>query len=69
LTECNEYATQVLIKQRHAELLEEAHREALLRLVKASKPPRRSLRVTIGTGLIRWGAWLLRERYPSVSAS
>ena len=65
----NDYATQVLIKQRHAALLEEARREAVLRIVRASKAPRRSLRVTIGTGLIRWGAWLLRERYPSVSAS
>ncbi|OLB95437.1 MAG: hypothetical protein AUH30_14980 [Candidatus Rokubacteria bacterium 13_1_40CM_68_15] len=66
--EYNEYATRVLIRQRHAELQEAAHREALVRLAKAGKPQRPALRVALGTRLIRWGAWLLRERYPSASA-
>jgi len=66
--EYNEYAAQVLIRQRHAELMEAAHREALARAAKSARPHRRPFRVALGTGLIRWGAWLLRERYPSPSS-
>jgi hypothetical protein len=58
----NEYTTGVLIKQRHAELMAEARRQALLR---RGGQPRRPLRVTLGTALIRLGAWLLREHYSS----
>ena len=65
--EYNEYAAQVLIRQRHAELMQAAHREALVRAAKSARPQRRPFRVALGTGLIRWGAWLLRERYPSTS--
>ncbi|OLB10701.1 MAG: hypothetical protein AUI04_11730 [Candidatus Rokubacteria bacterium 13_2_20CM_2_64_8] len=65
--EYNEYATQVLIKQRHAELMASAHREAVARAARSERARRRSLRVALGTGLIRWGAWLLRGRYPSTS--
>ena len=62
--EYNEYATQILIKQRHEEMREAAHREALAR---EAAPPRRPLRSALGTALIRWGAWLLREKYPQMS--
>jgi hypothetical protein len=65
----NEYTTSVLIKQRHAELMAEARRQALLR---RRDTPRRPLRVRLGTALIRIGAWLLREEYgasrPTVAA-
>jgi hypothetical protein len=52
----NEFAADILIKQRHAELMAEARRRSLV-------PPRhpRPLRATVGTALIRAGAWLLRE--------
>ncbi len=62
--EYNEYATQILIKQRHEEMRAAAHREALAR---EAGVRRRSLRSTLGTALIRWGAWLLREKYPEIS--
>jgi hypothetical protein len=57
----NDFATHMLIKQRHAELLAEARHRALA-------PPRRTqrLRAAVGTALIRAGAWLLRE--PEVAA-
>jgi hypothetical protein len=58
----NEYTMSVLIKQRHADLLAAARREALLRSL---SPPRRPLRAALGTALIRLGAWLLREQYPT----
>jgi hypothetical protein len=56
----NEYTMSALIKQRHAELVADARRQALLR---HRATARRPLRVRLGTALIRIGAWLLREDY------
>lgn len=56
----NEYAVVSMIKQRHAEMVAEARRDAIIREHTAG---RRVLRVTLGTALIRAGAWLLREEY------
>jgi hypothetical protein len=58
--EYNEYATQILIKQRHEEMRAAAHRAALAR---AAGVRRRPWRAALGTALIRLGAWLLREQY------
>jgi hypothetical protein len=62
----NDYTMSFLIKQRHADLLAAARREALLR---PRDTVRRPLRVTLGTTLIRLGAWLLRGRYPTPGAA
>ena len=58
----NEYTTVALVRERHAEMLEAARRESLLR---GAPRPRRPLRAALGTALIRLGAWLLREQYPA----
>jgi hypothetical protein len=62
----NEYTMGILIKQRHADLMAEARRHALLR---RSGAARRPLRTMLGTALIRLGAWLLREQYPTPKAA
>jgi hypothetical protein len=62
----NEYTMGILIKQRHADLMAEAGRHALLR---RSGTARRPLRTMLGTALIRLGAWLLREQYPTPKAA
>lgn len=56
----NEYATSILIKQHHAELIAEARRDALVRQASVRRRP---WRAALGTALIRLGAWLLREQY------
>jgi hypothetical protein len=61
----NEYATAALIRQRHAEMVAVAHSEALAREARAARRP---LRVTVGTTLIRAGAWLLRREYAAREA-
>jgi len=58
----NEYTTMWLIKQRHAEMMEVARRQALLR---QARPQSGRLRLALGTALIRVGAWLLRREYPA----
>jgi hypothetical protein len=57
----NEFTVHWLIKQRHAELIAEARHRSL-----APSRRARPLRATVGTALIRAGAWLLRE--PEVAA-
>ncbi len=54
----SDYAATLLIKQRHAELIEAARRQALAQRL----PRRRPLRTALGTALIRAGAWLIGER-------
>jgi hypothetical protein len=61
----NEYTMSLLFKQRHADLMAAARRHALLR---RSGIARRGLRMKLGTGLIRLGAWLLHEQYPTPKA-
>ena len=61
----NEYTTAALVRERHAEMIEAARREALRQTVTG---PRRPLRTTLGTALIRLGAWLLREQSPAPAA-
>jgi hypothetical protein len=61
----NEYATIMLVRERHAELVAAARRDALAR---GPSGPRRTFRATLGTVLIRLGAWLLREHYPATAA-
>jgi hypothetical protein len=61
----NEYATIFLVRERHAELVAAARRESLIRGLSG---PRRTVRATLGTVLIRLGAWLLREAYPATAA-
>ena len=59
----NEYTMERLVKERHAELLEAARLEALLR----QAPSRSSaLRLALGTAHLRLGAWLLRRSYSPV---
>ena len=58
--EHNDYATRVLLKQRHDELMAAARKDAMLR---AAGVHRRPLRAALGMALIRVGAWLLREHY------
>jgi hypothetical protein len=53
----NEYALASMLRERHAELLAAARRDALLRAVRP--PGRRALRAWIGEVLIRLGARLL----------
>lgn len=60
----NEYVLTSLIKQRHAEMVAAARRDALRR---AHTPRSRALRVTLGTVLIRAGARLLRDQYAATS--
>ncbi len=56
----SEYAAMALVKERHRQLIAEARGDAILR----ARPPRgRRVRVSLGTALIRVGAWLLREEY------
>ena len=62
----NEYTMSVLIKQRHADLIAAARRDALRH---SRDTLRRPLRVTLGTTLIRLGAWLLRGQYPTPNAA
>jgi hypothetical protein len=58
----NEYLTIWLLRERHAAMLAEARRRAL---AERYGPARGPVRATLGTALIRLGAWLLRE--PRVS--
>lgn len=60
----NEYASETLVRERSRELMAEARR---LHAAGAAAP-RRRLRVTLGTALIRAGAWLLREEAARLSA-
>ena len=62
----NEYAASYMLRERHAELIAAAHREAL---ASQAGRPRRPLRVALGTALIRTGAWLLREHYAAREAT
>jgi hypothetical protein len=57
----NEYTTMWLIKQRHADLLDAARRQAIAERVRPRHNAR--LRRALGTALIRIGAWLLRREY------
>ncbi len=53
-----DYFTALLAEQRLAEIREFAAREALAR---AGRPPRRPLRIVLGTALVRAGHWMLRQ--------
>jgi hypothetical protein len=57
----NEYTTMWLIKQRHADLLDAARRQAIAERVRPRHHGR--VRLVVGTALIRVGAWLLRREY------
>lgn len=61
----NEYAMLMMVRERHADMVAAARRDAL---VKGATRPRRTFRATLGTVLIRLGAWLLREHYPATAA-
>jgi len=61
----NEYAAVEMVRDRHAELLRMAQREHLARRSAA----RRRWRMTVGTTLIRVGAWLLRDEYAAPGAA
>jgi hypothetical protein len=61
----NEYTALMLVRERHAEILAAARRDAL---AKDAIRRRRTLRATLGTVLIRVGARLLREHYPATAA-
>lgn len=56
----NEYIGSWMVRERHAELMAAARRQALISEARRS---RRSLRAMLGTALIRAGAWLLRDHY------
>jgi len=56
----NEYTVMWLIKQRHAEMIESAKRQAL---ADRARHRENRLRLALGTALIRIGAWLLRRQY------
>lgn len=56
----NQYTASWMVRERHAELMAAARRQALIYEARRS---RRSLRATLGTALIRAGAWLLRDHY------
>jgi len=60
----NEYTAMWILKQRHAEMMEAARRQALL---KHAKPQASRLRLALGTVLVRMGAWLLRRQYATGS--
>jgi hypothetical protein len=57
----NEYAALMLVRERHAEMVAAARRDALVR---QSPRRHRTVRAALGTTLIRVGAWLLRGHYP-----
>jgi len=61
----NDYAALMMVRERHAEMIAAARRDALVRRL-----PRRhrTLRAALGTTLIRLGAWLLREHYPATAS-
>jgi hypothetical protein len=61
----NDYAALMMVRERHAEMVEAARRDALAR-----RAPRRhrTVRAALGTTLIRLGAWLLREHYPMTTS-
>lgn len=61
----NEYTALMLVRDRHAEMLAAARRDAL---AKGATRPHRPFRATLGTVLIRLGAWLLREHYPATAS-
>jgi hypothetical protein len=61
----NEYTALMLVRERHAEMVAAARREALL---KEYTRGRRTFRAALGTVLIRVGARLLREHYPAAAA-
>ena len=61
----NEYTALMLVRERHAEMVAAARRNALL---KEHTRGRRTLRAALGTVLIRVGARLLREHYPATAA-
>lgn len=52
------YTSELLVKQRLAALRAQAERE---RLTRVARGPRRPLRITLGTILIRVGVWLAHE--------
>jgi hypothetical protein len=56
----NEYTITSLVRQRHAEMIAAAARNALAR--RHRRPPP-DVRAALGAALIRLGAWLLREHY------
>jgi hypothetical protein len=64
--EFNEYTASWMLRERHAELMAAARRQAL---VSQARGPRRPLRVSLGTALIRTGAWLLRDHYAAREAA
>lgn len=51
------YISELLVEQRLAALRAQAERD---RLIRAARGSRRSLRIALGTVLIRVGAWLAR---------
>ena len=60
----NEYVALMMVRERHAEMIAAARRDAVLKSVAR---PRGPIRVAVGTALIRLGAWLLREQYPAAA--
>jgi hypothetical protein len=54
----NDYSASLIIKQRHAELIDAARREALAQRQRGRRP----VRTALGTALIQAGAWLIGER-------
>lgn len=60
----NEYYAEYLVKGHLADLYAEAQRDRLARL---GRPAPRPLQVTVGTALIKVGAWLLRHEHVSAS--
>jgi hypothetical protein len=61
----NEYAALMIVRERHAEMIAAARRDALVRRYTQQ---RRTFRAALGTTLIRLGAWLLREHYPATAS-
>jgi hypothetical protein len=60
-----EYFTDVVARERLAELRALAARQSLLREARASRPP---MRVTLGAALVRMGHWLMEKPHGAVVA-
>jgi hypothetical protein len=60
-----EYFTDLMARDRLAELRALAARQSLLRDVRASRPP---MRVVLGTALVRLGRWLMDKPHGAVVA-
>lgn len=60
-----EYFTDVMARDRLAELRALAARQSLLREARAGRPP---MRVALGTALVRLGRWLMEEPHGAVVA-